>query len=88
MFWKNARLVSTPNTRLADRPVAAGHRPVAIMPTLLRRKMSRLTRTAEKFVATALADGFSLVLIVNSPTSKGPVFPVTRAPATTGTACP
>ena len=55
---------------------------------LLRRRMSRFSRTTEKFVATAPAETLSSVWMFSAPIPNLPTVPVSRPPATTGTDCP
>ncbi len=58
MLSKKRRSASRPAVPpLSPLPEPPGQRPVAIMPTLLRRRMLRRRRSAENVVATAPADG-------------------------------
>ena len=57
-------------------------------PMLLRRKMSRFSRTTVKFVGSAPDTTSSSVWMFNRPTSYAPIFPVTRPPPTIGTIAP
>ena len=57
-------------------------------PTRLRRRMSRLTRSTLKLVASASAVGVSSVWMLMAPTLKSPTLPVRRPPPTIGTVRP
>ena len=58
---KKANVPSTPYASFAPPPLWPTDRPVKRTPTLLRRRMSRLSRTTEKFVAARPTRGSSSV---------------------------
>jgi hypothetical protein len=57
---------------------------VAITPTLLRRRMSRFTRTTVKFVDGVRDTGSSAACRFSMPTLNLPTFPVSRPPTSMG----
>ncbi len=57
----------------------------AMNPMALRRRMSRFTRTTEKFVDTAPTDGSSSDCIFSAPMLVRPTRPVSRPPPRIGT---
>lgn len=67
-------------------PIVEFDRLVTIAPMLLRRRMSRLIRTTEKLVEGVAETRSSSVWMLSTPTANWPTFPVSRPPASMGTA--
>ena len=63
-------------------------RSVKIIPTRLRLKISRLTRSTENSVDSMPSKPLPSVPIVRAPISKSPIFPVNLPPALIGTIWP
>jgi hypothetical protein len=61
---------------------------VTIAPMVLRRKMSRFTRTTEKFVRGVPERSSSRVSMFIAPMPKRPTLPVTRPPTSIGISRP
>ena len=77
----------TPGCRRAG-STSAWLRLVNIAPIVLRRRMSRLTRSTVKFVPGLLDTASSPVWMFITPTPKAPTLPVSRPPASIGTTRP
>ena len=68
LFCDRRTLLSAPNSRLVS-PAAPGCRAVAMTPMLLRRRMSRRTRTAVKFVGSTPTDWLRAVSMFSAAMS-------------------
>ena len=66
-FVNRKKFASAPTSELAPIPFWAIERWVATTPKLLRRSMSRLIRSALKFVEIAPVDGWSSVWMFSAP---------------------